>query len=420
MLWSYYSSIKALYMAIFITNKNIKEPLFEFVERKGVGHPDTLSDGLAEYLSANYSQYTLKKFGAVLHHNFDKVGLLGGSSFVKFGVGKMIDPIRVLLNGRASTKFSNIKIPVQTLLIKWSKEFLRKQFPMLNLNKDLEFHFNLSNKSSPGKTDEKNAKNGTRKYWFEPRSLDDLQETRKLVSNDTSLGVGYAPYSRLEELVITIENTLNGKKFKKNNPWMGSDIKVMGFRHNNSFDITLCIPQIAKYVKGKDEYMANLKYSRKIIQNLSHKLGITKLSLSINTRDNYETSELYLTATGSSIESGDEGLVGRGNRINGVIAPMRLMSMEGACGKNPVYHIGKVYYVAANELSKKIYKKFGIANEVALTSQSGRDLLDPWVTFVALPKDFKNVKSVRKLVEEELKNIPKLTKLLINQKITLY
>jgi S-adenosylmethionine synthetase len=407
-------------MSIYISKKDMREPLFEFVERKGKGHPDTLSDALAERLSANYSKYTRDNFGAVLHHNFDKVGLLGGASFVQFGKGKMTEPIRVLLNGRASTKFGNTKIPLKEMLIKWSTEFIVEHFPMINPNTDLDFHYNQSNKSSPGKTDEKDAEKGTRKYWFEPRDLNDLQELKHLVSNDTSLGVGYAPYSKLEQLVLTIEGKLNGDAFKKSYPWIGSDIKVMAFRHKEQYDITLCIPQISTFVHNIDEYKKNIAFCRKTIEKIAKKAGIKNLNLYINTRDNFETLELYLTATGSSIESGDEGLVGRGNRINGVISPMRLMSMEGACGKNPVYHIGKVYYVAANEISKKIYKKFGVANEVALVSQSGRDLLDPWITFIALSPSFTDTESIRLFVEKELKNIPTITNLLIEQKVQLY
>lgn len=405
---------------IYITKKEITEPLYEFVERKGSGHPDTLADALAEYLSVNYSNYTIKKFGAVLHHNFDKVGLLGGASSVRFGEGSLTKPIRVLINGRASTKFGDYNIPVKDLFISWSKEFMYSKFPMINPEIDLDFHYNLSNQSSPGKTDEVNADKGTRKYWFEPRSLDDLQELKHLVSNDTSLGVGYSPYSRLEKMVLDIEEKLNSSEFKLTHPWMGSDIKIMGFRHIDKYDITLCIPQISTFVNNIDEYKNNIEYSRSIIENLIKNSGVTEFNIHINTRDNYENSELYLTAIGSSIESGDEGLVGRGNRINGVISPMRLMSMEGACGKNPVYHIGKIYYVAANEISRKIYEKFNIPNEVALVSQSGRDLLDPWVTFIALPTSFADDQSVKTLVEDELKLIPNITKLLLENKVRLY
>ncbi len=407
-------------MNLHIIKKKFSEPIYEFVERKGIGHPDTLADALAEHLSVNYSIYTKDKFGAVLHHNFDKVGLLGGASFVKFGEGRLTKPIRVLINGRASTKFANINIPVKDLLISWSRDFMVSMFPSIDKEKDLEFHYNLSNQSSPGKTEEENSDKGTRKYWFEPRGLEDLQELKKLVSNDTSLGVGYAPYSRLESVVISIEEKLNSSKFKKSNLWIGSDIKIMGFRNKDDFDITLCIPQVSKYVKDVESYKNNLDYVKRVIESMLKKHKIKSYKVNINTRDNFENSELYLTAIGSSIESGDEGLVGRGNRVNGIISPMRLMSMEGACGKNPVYHIGKVYYVAANEISKKIYKKYGVENEIALISQSGRDLLDPWIVSVSIPSSFNNTKELAEVVKKEINSIPKITDLLLSKKIRLY
>jgi S-adenosylmethionine synthetase len=405
---------------IYITQKEMSEPIYEFVERKGLGPPDTLADALAEHLSVEYSKYTLKKFGAILHHNFDKVGLLGGASFVRFGEGKITKPIRVLINGRASTRFSDTVIPVKELLISWVKDFMLLKFPIINPDADLEFHYNLSNQSSPGKTNEKNSEKGTRKYWFEPRGLDDLQELKHLLSNDTSLGIGYAPYSRLEQLVLDIEEKLNSNEFQGTNPWIGSDIKIMAFRYNDIFDITLCIPQISLHVQSVSQYKNNLKNARGVIKNIAQRVGISNMGININTRDNFENSELYLTAIGSSIESGDEGLVGRGNRINGLISPMRPMSMEGACGKNPVYHIGKVYYIAANEISKKIYKEFEVANEVALISQSGRDLLDPWVICVTLPKNFSNIEMVQKMIKNEIKSIPQFTNLLLEQRIRLY
>lgn len=407
-------------MNIFVVNKAQENLDYEFVERKGIGHPDTLSDALAETLSVKYSNYTLDKYGAVLHHNFDKVGLLGGASHVTFGEGHLTSPIRVLINGRVSTKFGNELIPIKEMLILWSKEFMKLKFPMMDTEKDLVFHYNISTQSSPGKTEEIKSTNAPRKHWFEPRDLNDLPELRNLVSNDTSLGVGYAPYTILEQLILNIENTLNSDGFKKDNLWIGSDIKIMGFRHRQQFGITMCIPQIANYVTSADAYKNNQLNAVKEIHKIAKNLGIDKLELNINTRDNFDTVELYLTAIGSSIESGDEGLVGRGNRINGVISPTKPMSMEGACGKNPVYHIGKVYYVAANEISKKIYKKYKIPNEVALVSQSGRDLLDPWAIFVTLPIKFTNSDSVKKFIENEIKLIPEITKLLLKQSIQLY
>ncbi|MDP3725726.1 MAG: methionine adenosyltransferase, partial [bacterium] len=260
----------------------------------------------------------------------------------------------------------------------------------------------------------------TRKHWFEPRSLNDIQETKCLLSNDTSLGIGYAPFSKLEQFVLDIERKLNGNEFKKNNPWIGSDIKIMAFRNGDTFDITLCIPQISAFVLDVGQYKNNLAYSRIIIENIAKKLGIGALNININTRDNFENSELYLTVIGSSIESGDEGLVGRGNRINGLITPMRPMSMEGAAGKNPVYHIGKIYYVTAQKISEKIYARFNVSNEIMIASQSGRELLDPWVMVVRIPESFVKTKDLELLIKHEIKNIPHITEALIQRKITVY
>jgi len=407
-------------MKIFITKEQSPtESDFEFVERKGRGHPDTLADGLAEYLSVKYSLYTLKKFGAILHHNFDKIGLLGGSSSVRFGKGNLVKPIRVLINGRASISFGRIQIPIKELFIKWSRDFLGNELPLIFPQKDLKFLYALSTQSSPGKMRE-NSTVSARSFWFQPRNLQDIPEFKKLVSNDTSLGVGYAPYSRLENLVLSIEKYLNSDLFRNKNKWIGSDIKILGFRHRKEFDLTMCIPQIANFVNSSNEYHANIKRVQQLVFSISKKLGFKNIDLHINTRDSDEKGEYYLTAIGSSIESGDEGFVGRGNRVNGIISPFRPMSIEGACGKNPVYHIGKIYYVLAHQLAHKIFKKFDIYNNIAIASQSGRDLLDPWIVAVNVPISFKNNRELKLLIKKEVSQIFKITTAIIERNFSIY
>ena len=108
----------------------------EIVERKGVGHPDTLSDALGEHLSCTYSNYTRTRFGAILRHQFDKVALMCGRSKVSFGDGEMLEPIRVLINGRASACLGDENIPVRELLIEATREFFAARFPMLDFNRD--------------------------------------------------------------------------------------------------------------------------------------------------------------------------------------------------------------------------------------------------------------------------------------------
>lgn len=396
-----------------LENKNALNPEFEFVERKGAGHPDTLADGLAERLSFAYSQYTKEKFGVILHHNFDKTWLLWWASFVEFWKWYLTQPIRVLLTWRASTKFWATDIDVKSLLIEEAEKFFLEKFPNLDPKKDLSFLYLLSNQSSPWKVDEEALKEWTRKYWFEPRWMEDIKELNFLWSNDTSLGCGYFPYSILESLVLQIENTLNSDHFKVDKPRLWSDIKIMWTRFNDEIDITLCVPQIASHVLNLDEYKLNLEIIRNAIDWIFASFNvdwiIKSFNFHINTRDDYETCELYLTAIWSSIESWDEWLVWRGNRINGVISPMKPMSMEWAAGKNPVYHIWKIYYIAAQKLAEKIYQLTWAYSEVFLVSQSWRHLLDPWKILVYSDFSRENKDAVYELIENEIKSIPEIT-----------
>lgn len=49
---------------IIVIDSEIPEPAdVTIVERKGLGHPDTLADHLAERLSQVYSRLTLREFG---------------------------------------------------------------------------------------------------------------------------------------------------------------------------------------------------------------------------------------------------------------------------------------------------------------------------------------------------------------------
>jgi S-adenosylmethionine synthetase len=368
-----------------------------------------------------YSNYTKSNFGVVLHHNFDKLGLLGGRSDVKFGAGFLTKPIRVLINGRASTRFGDVDIPVREMLEKTSRDFLVGKFPSIDREKDIETHYNLSTASSPGKVDEKAKSEGTRKYWFEPRGVEDLKELKHLVSNDTSMGCGYAPLGRTEKIVLSLERTLNSSDFKKDKPWMGSDMKIMAVRNGNKMGLTMCVPQIANHVPDVESYKRNLDVVKEFVKKfVSAADSNIELSLYMNTRDDFSTNELYLTAIGSSIESGDEGLVGRGNRINGLISPCKPMAMEGACGKNPVYHVGKLYNIAANRMAERMNMLTGGASEVYMISQSGRTLQAPWKTIVFVENNDVDETVMLSAIKDELSKIPQITDELLQGKVGLF
>jgi S-adenosylmethionine synthetase len=360
-----------------------QEPAFELVERKGWGHPDTLSDGLAEALSRTYANHTRDNYGIILHHNFDKVGLLGGRSHVAFGYGTLTAPVRVLLNGRASPRCGASVIPVVDLLTNCAKEFLSSRLPRLDPERDLIFHDNLSTAGSPGHVETGREPAGSRKTWFEPRGPDDLREAQRATSNDTSVGCAHWPFSTTERAVLDLEKALTGPESVAERPWLGTDVKVMAQRVGQQVRVTLCIPQIAAEVPDAGAYKSNLAWVQLYVERfLADRMPDADAEVWLNTKDDYSIPELYLTAIGSSIESGDEGLVGRGNRPNGLIAMGRPYSMEGVCGKNPVYHVGKLYNLVALEAAQALQAQFGAPVEVWLVSQEGRDLADPWQAVV--------------------------------------
>ncbi|WP_327074484.1 methionine adenosyltransferase [Kitasatospora purpeofusca] len=352
---------------------------FEIVERKGDGHPDTLADALGERLSAVYSRYTQEHFGAVLHHQFDKTGILGGRVEVAFGGGRMLSPVRVLLSGRASGAFAGQEIPVRDLLTEAVGEFFAERYPMLDTKRDLRLLYEVSQGDSPGGVGAKDKSN-VRSRWFAPQSLADLPELSKLACNDTSSGCAFSPPTATEQLVLDVEGVLAGARRPA---WLGSDIKVMAHRFGTRVDLTCAIPQLSEHVPDVATYVANREAARETLtQYVAERYPQLDVRLWVNTRDDEDRPELYLTYTGSSIETGDEGLVGRGNRYGGLIAANRPYTMEGISGKNPVYHTGKVYCVGADLIAGLVHSELGHGAEVILVGQSGRELVDPWAAVV--------------------------------------
>jgi len=97
----------------------------ELVERKGVGHPDSLIDGIMEEISQKLSKRYLEEFGKILHHNVDKGLICGGGTTVEFGGGEFTKPIYILLSGRATDKAEGKSIPVHDIARKASEDYLK-------------------------------------------------------------------------------------------------------------------------------------------------------------------------------------------------------------------------------------------------------------------------------------------------------
>lgn len=401
-------------MNIHVTH-DIKNPAnadFEIVERKGRGHPDTLSDRLAELLSRTYSKYTRDIYGTILRHQFDKLSLMGGKCEVRFGGGSFKSPIRLLINGRATPKIGDEHIDFKDLLIKTAEKFLEKELRNFNFLTDCRVMWENTSNSTRGMIDDVNGGASPIHHRFSPRSLKDLPESSRPIANDTAVGCAWAPFTPLEKLVLDIENTLTSDETWAQYPWMGSDCKIMACRIKEEVNLTVSIPQLSTNVHSVLEYKENCETTLNIINKIINQSQFHNIELTLNPGDNTDKEMLYLRYTGSCIESGDEGQVSRGNRLGGVISSRRPFSIEGLSGKNPSYHAGKIYSVAAWDIAQQIFERQHIPCEVFITSQIDRPLDDPVFILINSEKSI-DAKMVNKIVEEKLNNLREVTNKLL-------
>lgn len=365
----------------------------ELAERKGIGHPDSVCDAAADACSRALCKYYFENFGRYYHHNVDKAALVGGISKPEFGGGVILEPEYFLIVGRAINqilKENKLKyIPVATICLDACRQTVSNIFRNLDIQKDIQFDYAVR----PGSIDLTGV--------FEES---DAKEQVPL-ANDTSFGVGYAPYSDLEKITIEAEKLLNSDAFKDKCKGSGEDIKVMTQRVENKVDITLCCAMVSGYINDKDEYINYTNQMKDAVLDLAAKIiPKREVSCSVNVGDNIEKEILFLTITGTSAEAGDDGEVGRGNRSNGLITPCRTMSLEAVCGKNPINHVGKIYNVLATNMAREMIKRGQgdiIEAHVKLLSQIGRPITDPWVNSISLiPAENVNFESIRKIAEE--------------------
>ncbi|HUW48385.1 MAG TPA: methionine adenosyltransferase, partial [Patescibacteria group bacterium] len=72
----------------------------EIVERKGLGHPDSICDAIADQISIGLSKEYLKIAGTILHHNIDKSLFVAGETENRFKGGIVKQPILFVLGDR--------------------------------------------------------------------------------------------------------------------------------------------------------------------------------------------------------------------------------------------------------------------------------------------------------------------------------
>jgi S-adenosylmethionine synthetase len=370
----------------------------ELVERKGIGHPDSICDGIAESVSRALSKEYIKRYGRVLHHNTDQVELVGGGAEPKYGGGEFNRPIYILLSGRAATYIDKDIFPSGEIAIKAAKDYLKNNFRYLDVEKNVI----IEQKIGQGSADLMhvfNEKEGIPK------------------SNDTSFGVGFAPFSETEKLVLETEKYITGD-LKKKMKATGEDVKVMGFRKKDKITLTVACAMVSKHIKNLDEYSSVIEELKEQIIENAAKITDKEIELYVNTADDYKKDSVYLTMTGLSAEGGDDGSVGRGNRSNGLITPYRPMSLEATAGKNPINHVGKLYNLLSNQLSSDIANQISAEQVyVRILSQIGRPIDDPLVASLEIIGDKKKEATARKITDEWLARLPEITEMCVEGKV---
>jgi len=355
----------------------------EVVERKCLGHPDSLADGVAEAISRALSRAYLEECGAVLHHNTDQGEIVAGESIPKYGGGKVIRPIYMLLDGRATKQFDGINIPTDAIALETARNYLRTTLTNLNLERDITIDCRLGT----GSTDLQDVFRPCQ--GIAPRA------------NDTSFGVGHAPFSETETIVLGVSDYID-TTLRARYPAIGQDIKIMGLRDGDTITLTIASAIVDRYCSGISQYIEYKEILREHAESIAKKFTSRKVIVHVNTADDINAGSVFLTVTGTSAEMGDDGSVGRGNRCNGLITPNRPMSMEATSGKNPVNHIGKIYNILSTILAKECVEEVDGIEEIyiRLLSQIGQPIDQPLVASVQiLPKKDVGINQIHRDIE---------------------
>lgn len=381
----------------------------EFVERKGLGHPDSICDAVMESVSVALSRAYVKAVGHVLHHNVDKGLLVAGQTTPKLGGGTVEVPMRLVIGDRASSVFGNKTIPVGEIAEATARDWFRRHLKHVDPDK----HLIVQNELHPGSAELTGIFDSKR-----PASI------LGLVANDTSVGVGFAPLTETERLVLATEHLLNSADFKQKFPETGEDVKVMAVRRGRKLEMTVAIAFIDQYFWQEETYFhrkaAVWHALTEYLQTKLHDLDAVNVQINTLDREGHGLNGMYLTVLGTSAESADGGEVGRGNRVNGLITFCRPMTMEAAAGKNPVSHVGKIYNQLARQTAERICQHIDAVEEacVWLCSRIGAPLDEPWMASVQVAlKPDATIADVRARIQDIVAN-EVLTVSVLTQRLT--
>ena len=330
-----------------------------------------------------------------MHYNVDKALLVGGKSRPSYNGGKVYKPIEFIIAGRATMDNSATESAIKDLAAEAVSDHFDNVIRFLDVDKHLKVKVRIRQGS------------GELVELYKRLSKGEVP-----LSNDTSIGTGFYPFDELESTVYKTEKLLNSETTKKDYPYLGEDIKVMGIRENNDIRLTIAVAIVDRFISDIEDYKNKISDIHDLIS--CQEWIKPNYTIFLNTADSYNEESIYITVTGTSAEHGDDGQVGRGNRANGLITPYRPMTMEAVSGKNPISHVGKIYNIFASELSRSIVENgFGIEASVNIVSQIGKPVTQPQITEIRVKDQTVNGSVIIDMAKGMLESLPDLWKRII-------
>jgi S-adenosylmethionine synthetase len=367
----------------------------EIVERKGLGHPDTMADLVAEVFCHRYARHCLDTVGLVPNHSADKVTLAGADTVVRLGGYDVVTPIQAYYFGKVTRRVAGVALPVEEIFDAAVDDVLALATRYPGIREHTAKHVRAvvghPIDHHPG--------------YYQPVSVEQLQSiaTTERFANDTVACSGTASPTGVEQLVLDLERRLQGPGFTAEVPGTGSDIKVLAIRDGAALDVTVCLPFHPEEIPSWREYDARLEHARKLVLDFVESRpvpGVDDVTLHLNGRD--VPGRGYLAPFGTCLGKGDVGAVGRGNRYSGLISSSRTLSVEAPAGKNVMHHTGKLYTVLAGTIAEDIRDRLGVEAEVTVTSRVGQRLELPSAVVVSLYESADRDDAIRDLVAEHL------------------
>jgi S-adenosylmethionine synthetase len=402
-------------MRNIMVNGSKRTPLekqqIEIVERKGVGHPDSICDAIMDQVSVGLSRAYLEKFGTIMHHNADKSLLVAGNVECRFGGGVMKEPMLLIFGDRATFEVDGERIPVEEIAIQTAKDWLKENLRFVDPEEHMKYQVELK----PGS-----------------QGLTDIFKRNECMmgANDTSAAVGYAPMTRTENMVLDTERYVNSGDFKKRFPEAGEDVKVMGFRNGANLNLTVAMAFVDRFVESEKDYMRKKADIQADVQEWANAKGaFEKVNIYVNTLDveGRGVDGVYLTVLGTCADGADSGQVGRGNKVNGVISLNRPIGTEAAAGKNPVSHVGKIYNALTHQIARSVCEQVPEVEEtyIWLLSQIGKPIDQPAIAAAQVVMNsgcsLEKVQGrITEVIDGELANIEDFCKQLAYGKISVW